>query len=102
MTWGSGPGSGSGSVLSGSETGLVKTMNPDPICPERFDPDPVNIRPESKMVPRICRTHLNKSDVAGMKGRKRSVMRMLPHLKLLQGILIFRWTRSSLLVLVGL
>ena len=62
MTWGSGPGSGSGSVLSGSGTGLVKTMNPDPICPERFDPDPVNIGPESKMVPRICRTHLNKSE----------------------------------------
>ena len=36
--------------LSGSGSGLEKIMdpNPDPVCPERLDPDPVNIRPDPK------------------------------------------------------
>ena len=32
--------------MSGSGSGLKKFMDPDPVCPERLDPDPVNIRPE--------------------------------------------------------
>ena len=30
---------------SGSGSGLEKIMDPDPVCPERLDPDRVNIRP---------------------------------------------------------
>ena len=32
----------------GSGSGLQKFMDPDPepVCPERLDPDPVNIRPD--------------------------------------------------------
>ena len=49
MTEGSGSGFISG-FLPGSESvfGLEKFMNPDPVCPKRLDPDPVNIRPDPK------------------------------------------------------
>ena len=40
-----GSGSGSG-FLPGFSLG--KCMDPDPVCPERLDPDPVNIRPDTK------------------------------------------------------
>ena len=34
---------------SGSESGLGKNMDPDPVCPQRLDPAPVvNIRPDPK------------------------------------------------------
>ena len=33
-------------VFPGSGSGPEKIMDPDPICPERLDPDPVNIRPD--------------------------------------------------------
>ena len=34
--------------MSGSGYGsdLKEFMDPDPVCPERLDPDPVNIRPD--------------------------------------------------------
>ena len=32
--------------VSGSGSGLKKFMDPDSVCPERLDPDPVNIRPD--------------------------------------------------------
>ena len=34
--------------VPGSVSGLENNMDPDPVCPERFDPDPVNIRPDPK------------------------------------------------------
>ena len=36
--------------VAGSGSGLEETMDPDPVCPERLDPnsDPVNIRPDPK------------------------------------------------------
>ena len=34
--------------VPGSVSGLGKNIDPDPVCPERFDPDPVNIRPDPK------------------------------------------------------
>ena len=40
MTEGSGYGSG---FLSGFGSGPEKVMDPNPVCPERLDPDPVNI-----------------------------------------------------------
>ena len=39
--------------MSGSGSGLKKFMDPDPVCPERLDPDPVNIRPD----PQPCLQH---------------------------------------------
>ena len=36
---------------TGSGSGLKKFMDPDPVCPERLDPDPVNIRPDPKSCP---------------------------------------------------
>ena len=41
-------GSGSGFFLPGFGSGLQKFMDPNPVCPERSDPDPVNIRPDPK------------------------------------------------------
>ena len=32
----------------GSESGLKKIIDPDPVCLERLDPDPVNIRTDPK------------------------------------------------------
>ena len=32
----------------GSGSGLEKIMDPFPVCPERLDPDPVNIRQDPK------------------------------------------------------
>ena len=32
-------------------SGLEKIIDPDPVCSERLDPDPVNIRPDSKPWP---------------------------------------------------
>ena len=35
-------------LFPGSGSGLEKIMDPFPVCPERLDPDPVNIRPDPK------------------------------------------------------
>ena len=37
-------------------------MNPDPVCPKRIDPDPVNIRPDPKpwSSPRVVEIGLDK------------------------------------------
>ena len=46
----------------GSGFGQEKIMDPDPVCPERLDPDPVKIRTDSKPWPRrnkIQRTHIH-------------------------------------------
>ena len=49
------PGSGSDfqisldpNMVSAPGSGFEKIMDPDPVCPYRVDPDPVNIRPDPK------------------------------------------------------
>ena len=35
-------------MKEGSGSGKEKFMDPDPVCPERLDLDPVDIRPDPK------------------------------------------------------
>ena len=49
--------------------GLFERLDPDPVCPQRLDPDAVNIRPD----PKPCWPHahkLNRIIVDGQEGAR--------------------------------